>query len=221
MFTFTCSAQTYEVGAWLGGANYIGDIGRTNYVAPNTAAFGAIFKWNRSSRHSFRGTFMHSNIKASDLDASDSRRQQRGLNFENTLTELSIGLEYTFWDFNMYSGRPQGTPYLYTGLTVFQYKALFKPTRNNPGNEIIDYDSAISPAIPMVIGYKTTVGTHFVLGFEIGARYTFTDDLDGSNPVKDLEGRFQFGNTNSQDWYVFSGVTLTYTFGRQPCYCNF
>ena len=93
MFTFTCAAQTYEVGAWLGGANYIGDVGRTNYVAPNTAAFGAIFKWNRSSRHSFRGTFMRSNIKASDLDASDSRRQQRGLNFENTLTELSIGLE--------------------------------------------------------------------------------------------------------------------------------
>ncbi|MDX1317352.1 MAG: DUF6089 family protein, partial [Xanthomarina gelatinilytica] len=23
------------------------------------------------------------------------------------------------------------------------------------------------------------------------------------------------------DWYMFTGVTLTYTFGRKPCYCVF
>ncbi|MEP2335783.1 MAG: DUF6089 family protein, partial [Nonlabens ulvanivorans] len=31
----------------------------------------------------------------------------------------------------------------------------------------------------------------------------------------------RFGNINNNDWYVFSGVTLTYAFGRKPCYCNF
>lgn len=88
---------------------------------------------------------------------------------------------------------------------------------------IVDYDNASTAAIPMVVGYKTTLGTKMMLGFEIGARYTFTDDLDGSNPVKGLadEESLKFGNTNSDDWYVFTGITLTFTFGRKPCYCNF
>jgi hypothetical protein len=58
---------------------------------------------------------------------------------------------------------------------------------------------------------------------EIGARYTFTDNLDGSNPDTGLANNesLKFGNINSDDWYVFTGMTLTFTFGRQPCYCNF
>ena len=38
-----------------------------------------------------------------------------------------------------------------------------------------------------LLATRATVGTKMVLGFEIGARYTFTDDLDGSNPIKGLE----------------------------------
>ena len=78
-------------------------------------------------------------------------------------------------------------------------------------------------SIPMVVGYKAYLGGNLVLGFEIGARYTFTDDLDGSNPIKGLEDNksLKFGNIDSNDWYVFTGLTLTFTFGRQPCYCNF
>jgi hypothetical protein len=26
----------------------------------------------------------------------------------------------------------------------------------------------------------------------------------------------KFGNINNNDWYVFSGLTLTYTFGEKP-----
>jgi hypothetical protein len=29
----------------------------------------------------------------------------------------------------------------------------------------------------------------------------------------------QFGNINNNDWYVFSGITLTYTLGLKPCHC--
>ena len=86
-----------------------------------------------------------------------------------------------------------------------------------------DYDGASSVAIPMVLGYKASLGKMAVVGFEIGARYTFTDDLDGSNPVKGLENNenIKFGNVNNNDWYVFTGITFTFTFGRKPCYCNF
>jgi hypothetical protein len=51
-----------------------------------------------------------------------------------------------------------------------------------------------------------------VLALETGARYTLTDNIDGSFNQK-------FGNINNNDWYVFTGATLTYTFGTKPCYC--
>ncbi len=212
-------AQTYEIGGLVGGANYIGDIGRTTYIAPKSLAIGALFKWNRSSRHSFRGSFMVARIIGNDFDSGETRRKQRGYEFENTIKEISVGLEYTFWDFNMYTGQPQSTPYLYTGLTYFFYDAMFK----RPDNTIVKNDNAGAIAIPMVVGFKTTVGTKLILGMEIGARYTFTDNLDGSNPDTGFANNesLKFGNINSDDWYVYTGATLTFTFGRQPCYCNF
>ncbi len=74
----------------------------------------------------------------------------------------------------------------------------------------------------MTVGYKSTLGSKFVIAAEIGARYTFTDNLDGSNPSgSDEIDSLQFGNINNNDWYVFTGITLTYTFGRKPCFCTF
>ena len=73
----------------------------------------------------------------------------------------------------------------------------------------------------MVVGYKAAIAQHFVLAFEIGARYTFSDEIDGSVPdAEELQSR-SFGNLNNNDWYTFTGVTLTYTFGKNPCYCAF
>jgi hypothetical protein len=71
----------------------------------------------------------------------------------------------------------------------------------------------------MTIGIKSNILNHLVLGVEVGARYTMTDNLDGSNPKKENLAPLKFGNINSNDWYVFSGFTLTYTFGNKPCYC--
>ena len=74
----------------------------------------------------------------------------------------------------------------------------------------------------MVLGFKTTFTEKLIFAVEIGARYTFTDELDGSVPhSKDLIDNFSIGNINNNDWYVFTGATLTYTFGRKPCYCDF
>lgn len=212
-------AQTYEIGGMIGGANYIGDIGKTNYISPNTVAIGGIFKWNRSLRHSFRASLLFANIHGDDAKSSSSRRNERGYSFDNNIKELSIGLEYTFWEFNVHGQDPISTPYLYTGITAFSYSALYK----KPNNRIEKYDDAFSMAIPMVIGYKTTFTTNAMIGFEIGARYTFTDNLDGSNPGKGKrkDESLKFGNTNSNDWYVFTGITVTFAFGRKPCYCNF
>jgi hypothetical protein len=69
----------------------------------------------------------------------------------------------------------------------------------------------------MTLGIKSNITPHIIIGLEVGARYTFTDNLDGSNPKDGT--LLKFGNINNNDWYVFSGLTLTYTFGNKPCYC--
>ena len=60
----------------------------------------------------------------------------------------------------------------------------------------------------MTVGAKMRLNQFLILGAEIGARYTFTDNLDGSNPeklnVSRQLGDLQFGNIFSYDWYVFS-----------------
>ncbi len=216
VFAFA-KAQTYELGVMFGGASVIGDVGSTQYIDPSDGAFGLIAKWNRSDRHSFRASFLYTNMIGDDNDSDDISRDLRGLNYNYNLIEASIGLEYTFWEWDLYSGKWQWTPYLYTGLTAFQYD-LFALENG----ELEKYGSTIDAAIPIIFGAKMTLTRNLILAAEIGARYTFTDNLDGSNPVRSKDfDELRFGNVNNNDWYVFSGITLTYTFGRQPCYCNF
>ncbi|MCK8522400.1 DUF6089 family protein [Aquimarina sp. D1M17] len=213
-FIQSVAAQTYEVGLIAGGSNYVGDVGSTYYIAPNDFAFGAIAKWNRSKRHAFRASFLYAGLNADDADGDD-RRKERGLDFNNSVKELSVGMEFNFWDWFLYDGKPQFTPYLYSGITAFNYGAQAIDNTN----QISAYKDTWSFAIPMVLGIKKTLGRDFVIGAEIGARYTFTDNLDGSDP----DSRFGagFGNLNNNDWYVFTGITLSYTWGRIPCYCAF
>ena len=224
---FSTNSQTYEVGAMLGGANYIGDIGSTTYISPNAPAVGAIVKWNRSVRHSFRASFLYAKLKGDDANSDNSRREQRNYAFENSVMEGSLGLEYTFWDYDVHNGKFISTPYLYTGLTAFIYdESGALDRRGNTGIGIPatgEKQNAIDIAIPMVLGYKARLAPYAFIAFEIGARYTFTDNLDGSNSAtkKKPNPTGQFGNINNDDWYVFTGITLTFAFGRLPCYCNF
>lgn len=217
---FTSHAQTYELGGLVGGSKYIGDVGSTQAFPPTDLAFGGVFKWNRSPRHSFRLNALIMGISGDDSNAKESRRVERGYDFKNTLTEFSLGLEYTFWEFDLHTGKPQNTPYLFLGVGYFGHKSLYLNPENS---EIEEYDTTWEFAIPMAVGYKFTVATKAVLGIEIGARYTFTDNLDGNNPTGRLEDDFglKFGNVNNNDWYFYTGVYLTFAFGREPCYCNF
>jgi hypothetical protein len=211
--SLTAEAQINELGIFAGGANYIGDVGPTNYVAPNDLAVGIIYKWNRSPRHSWRASFMYGNISANDNDSEIPGRKQRGFEFKNNVKELSAGLEFNFFDFNLHDDHFKITPYVYSGLSYAWFNELY--IQNGQGEE--DGNSS-SIAIPMTVGIKAHIAAKLVLGVEVGARYTFSDNLDGSNP--DAAQRLHFGNLESNDWYVFSGLTLTYTFGEKPCYCD-
>lgn len=208
------NAQIHEVGVFIGGSNFIGDVGPTTYIKPNEAAFGLLYKWNKSPRHSWRFSYMQSKLTSRDIDSDMPNRHDRGYDFETSVKEVSLGLEFNFFDFNLHELDRQITPYVFGGLSYFRYDSQY--VKN--GVTRID-DKSNSLAIPMVLGVKSNIYPNIILGFEVGVRYTFVDDIDGSTPKKNEYNTYKFGNINSNDWYVFSGFTLTYTFGNKPCYC--
>lgn len=210
---FRSNAQTYEIGLLAGGTNMIGEVGSTRLIAPSGGAWGGIFKWNKSKRYAWRASILHGDITAHDIKSNKTSRKQRGLVVNNTILETSVGLEFNFVEYNLHKLRPAFTPYLYTGITYFWYDFGFFDIFNQVN--IIERKSSF--AIPMTVGAKLRLNAFLILGAEIGARYTFTDNLDASHPKGSNFESFKFGNIRSNDWYAFTGLTLTYTFGRKPC----
>lgn len=204
-------AQIHEIGVFVGGSNYIGDIGPTTYVSPSEPAIGLLYKWNKSPRHSYRLSYIQSKIESNDTDSKEVSRNQRGYRFENNLKELSLGLEFNFLDFNLHESSTKITPYVTTGLSYFLANYSLTDTKSGITVEGRT-ERRKSIALPIIIGVKSNISRSWVLALESGARYTLTDNIDGSFNQN-------FGNTNNNDWYVFTGATLTYTFGIKPCYC--
>ena len=215
LFTQLSFSQIYEAGVIYGKSNFIGDVGNTVFINPQEDLFGAVFKWNRSPRHSYRISYIRTKLSPDDLKSDDPRRLERGYHFETPLSELSIGMEFNFFEFDLHDFDVLFSPYIYSGIsyTNFDEQLLINGNLSNSKKKQSTY------SIPMVVGLKHRLLESLILSFEIGARYTFTDKIDGNSiSVDDLS--YNFGNINNNDWYMFSNFSLTYTFGRNPCYCN-
>ncbi|CEN42350.1 conserved exported hypothetical protein [Capnocytophaga canis] len=213
------NAQGHEIGVFLGGSNPISDVGRTYYVFPNKLAYGGIYKWNFHDRVSLRFQVTKTNLRANDIQSDIAAKVKRQFAFSNNLTETMLGLEYNFFKFNMDNllEMPM-TPYFFTGASYVDGDELYfqnLTTRPLEAQKMPNRHRAW--AIPVVMGFKMKIAIRWILAAEIGTRFTFTNNLDGSLPSG---GNLSFGNKTSNDWYTFSGFTLTYTFGRKPCYCR-
>ncbi|MFT4790998.1 MAG: hypothetical protein ACI9KR_000611 [Arcticibacterium sp.] len=204
--------QTYEVGAFLGGANAMTDIGAQEYINPRSLVVGGIFKWNKSQRYAWRAQLNYALLNFDDKQSKDPSRVLRNYKSDNSILELSAGLEVNFIPYNLHKFGPAFSPYLYSGVTVFSYDYLYFD-KGIPEN----ISKKTSFALPLIFGAKARVGSSTILGAEIGVRFTFTDNLDGSNPINSNFAANSFGDINNNDWYVFSGITITYTFTRKPC----
>lgn len=208
-------SQNYEIGGFLGGANYIGDVGNSTYIRPTGLVYGGLIKWNQSDRHTFRFSLLFAEVSGDDAESKDTRRQARGYHFSNNIVEAGLGMEFTFWEYDPYASAMQSTPYIYSGLNYF-YSSHFQLQ----GDDLEKAGNNWGFSIPMALGYKQTLNSFMSGGIEIGARYTFTDNLDGSQP-SEVNGDFRkddFGNPNTTDWYMFTGIYITFNFGRKPCY---
>ena len=214
-------SQIHEMGMFLGGSNTISDLGSTHFIYANSPAFGLIYKWNLTTRYALRASFITSKLKSSDYYANDLSRFNRFFEVDNKVFEFSAGMEVNFFDFDLHNQDREFSPYFFTGINYFQYQ-LFTVRNGLSSIDVNKYDSALEFSIPAIVGIKFSINNSFVLSFETGIRYSLTDNIDGSNPIGQFENDIQVkhGDLYNNDWYVFTGIALSYTFGRQPCYCK-
>ena len=239
-------AQRHELGIFAGGANVIGDIGKATYINPFPTrvedggslyfpvSIGGLYRFNINPYMGFRANISYSKVGAGDQSSKEQYKIVRDKNFKNNIVEGSLMFEYNFFNINDDQETAQ-SPYLFFGVGAFSAKGK-EYDYSATDNTIIEktkYNSNLT--IPFGVGYKFRFNYSWILSFETGVRYTssdyldyntgkFTDNFknaiaDGALPVDEFDKR-HFGNTSNKDWYVLSGITLTYSFGRPACYCD-
>ena len=261
-------AQRHEIGIFAGGANVVGDIGRSNYINPLPVSYnskkltdripyalGVLYRFNFNPYMGVRAGITFSQVVGSDWVAPEQYKRLRNYAYKNSITEGSLLFEYNFFDINDEYGSKH-SPYIFGGVAAFMYNEAKYTVNNNfarddngvlIGPNQIDTEIIQSPVkktaftLPVGVGYKYKYRGNFVISAEVGVRYTQTDNLDFSftneedftfnnepgideTTLEQLNSNIiksrQIGNTSNYDWYVFTGLTLTYTFGRPPCYCD-
>lgn len=203
-------AQSHEIGVFLGGSNYVGDIGRTNFIYPNKFAGGLVYKYNLNPRIALRANYNYLPIAGDNKESENPFRQSIVRKFTNTIHEVATGIEFNFYEYNISNYQTTFTPYILAQVAVNNYKSPDRLIDNNT----VALKNKYSFAIPLGIGIKGRLDDNLAFAIETSARVTFADDLDFStSKIPELDFR---GNGN--DWYFFTGLSIVYTFGRPPCY---
>lgn len=268
-------AQKHEIGVFVGGANGITDIGRSDYVYPLPKhgsngvvvpyAVGALYRFNLNPQQSLRFQVSAAKIAGNDRSSAEDYRHYRGSSYVGNIYEASLLFEYNFFPINS-EQKTAHSPYIFAGIGAFaharsKYDVFYQFKRDESGNIIADatsFDYAIDRrnemafdfSVPFGLGYKYKFNWNFVVSAEVGVRATFVDNLDMTNVLKkdftfhveegmldpnhtpyfteekiiekneEIINSKNIGDNSSKDWYVFSGITFTYTFGRPPCFCD-
>ena len=246
--SFHASSQ-FQVGAFAGLSNYQGDIVDKVYKQSKFAA-GVNVGYAISPRLTLRAGVTFGKIAGADSLNSKPALQARNLSFESALTEVALRAE--FYSFNLESTR--WSPYIFGGVAFYHFnpythdrlgnQVFLKPLSTEgqglPGSPDSKPYSLTQLSIPFGGGIKYMLTDNFGLGFEIGLRKTFTDNLDDvsknyADQAELLAARGQTavdlsyrgderiggnpaypgknetrGSPKYKDYYYFTGLQITY-----------
>jgi|JI6StandDraft_1071083.scaffolds.fasta_scaffold15380_2 opacity protein-like surface antigen len=189
---YIASAQTWEVGGFLGGAGYMGDINPVKAYKLTDPAFGVQIKRNFDGYWSAKLNYMYGKVRGSDASSSNAYQIERNLDFHSPVSELSMQIEFNL--FRYMAGADFGyatrklSPYLFTGVASFNYNPLTKYNGDDIELRLLQTEnvaykkSAIS--VPYGAGVKYNISGNWTILAELGYRTAFTDYLD------DISGRY-------------------------------
>jgi hypothetical protein len=239
LFPLTVNSQTMEVGAFGGGAYYLGDLNPGKHFLNTQISYGALVRYNFDTRWAVKLSVARGKVKGNA--SQSSFLPDRNLQFESPVTDISATCEFNFFSYFTGSRWNSISPYIYTGIGVFFYdpssggqklRALGTEGQNVNYNGRTPY-STTSVEIPMGLGvkYSLTKALGITVFWEL--HKTFTDYLDDvsttyylagpsidvndpaqvlSDPTRDHQPEMQRGNPENNDWYSFFGVSLTFKF---------
>ncbi|MFV0158592.1 DUF6089 family protein [Empedobacter falsenii] len=203
-------------------------------------SMGALYRFNINPQMGFRANVSYSKVGASDHRSKEYYKLERNKNFRNNIVEGSLMFEYNFFNINDDQETAQ-SPYIFFGVGAFsakgkEYDYDSTVSTEYPSGKIIEkskYNTDLS--IPFGVGYKVRFNYSWILSFETGVRYTnvdyidyntgkftseFKEAVDNGAFSSDEYSKRQYGNLSNKDWYVLTGISLTYSFGRPACYCD-
>ena len=187
-------SQTNEIGLFLGGSLFHGDVGYKNaeYSLLNTKpAIGLNFKRNFNYHFGLLLSFNMSTIHANDNVSSDVFNINRNIDFKSKINELALVLEFNFQPYLSRDTDYSNTSFIFAGISKF----YFNPQNNYderwynlqalgtegqgsdlyPSREIYALNGW---AIPLGVGYKVNIYNSITLAFNIGWRITWIDYID-------------------------------------------
>lgn len=190
---FAAFAQHLEVGALIGGANYIGDLSNNSsnlYLKETRFAVGGFVKQNINHLVAVRLGVNWARVSGQDANVrNDNFVRDRNLSFRSNILELGLIGEFNILGYQPYGLARPFSPYLFAGIagTKFNPKARYQGNWEELqplGTEGQGMDGFDEPykrfafAIPFGVGVKYALTDRINLGLELGARPTFTDYLD-------------------------------------------
>lgn len=212
--------RTSEIGIGLGGTNYKGELSPQYQLQNNRPALTVFYRQDVSAPVTLRAGLTYGGLRARDTNVEGANggvpplQNYRQTSMTGSVLELSGVVEYNFLDYHQRSDQHQvhASPYLFAGLAGFYANTTTESQNSQLQPDFNRKGSKLSIAIPAGVGIKIALTEHFNLGLEVGARKTFTDQLDHLGDQDPL-----LVNPHDQDWYYYNGISLSYTFYKILC----
>jgi len=218
--TYAFAQHTSEVGIGVGTTNYKGEVSPQFQWQNSRPALTVFYRRDISVPVTLRGGVTAGFLRATDANVRGVNggvaplQDYRQLSLTGGVVEASGIVEYNFLDYHLRRDqhRTHFSPYLFAGLALYYANTTVKSDNVVLQTEFNRQGSKVGIAIPAGAGLKIALTEHFNLGLEMGVRKTFTDQLDHTGDQNPL-----LVNSHDQDWYYYSGVSLSYTFYKILC----
>ncbi|MEN8203823.1 MAG: DUF6089 family protein [Bacteroidota bacterium] len=167
---------------------YLGDLSPSIPQAyPLPPALGPILRYNFNMRNALRAHAVFYN-----LSGSGEVFGVREAEFQSSFVDLGLDFEFNWWPYKTAFRKTKYSPYVSAGL----------------GYSLNISGESLSHAyLPFGGGLKLNLGQKLSGGVEVSMRKSFTDLIDGITNPGGEEVQTPVGNN---DWYMFTGIFLTY-----------
>jgi hypothetical protein len=212
--------HTSELGIGVGATNYKGEVSPQFQWQNSRPALTVFYRRDISTPVTLRASITTGFLRATDANVEGVNggvpplQSYRQLRLTGGLVEASGVVEYNFLDYHNRKDqhRAHFSPYLFAGLGLYYVNTTVRSDNVDLQADFNRQGSKVGISVPAGAGLKIALNEHFNLGLEVGARKTFTDQLDHTGDQSPL-----LVNRHDQDWYYYSGISLSYTFYKILC----